>query len=177
MTLRLRMCTASAVVLGTVASCSGAGAPVPRAALTIQIQPAGSCSVSPPEYSIGEGSFELRRNGGDNRIEDGEDGAEVSCRVAGSETFTLDARLFAAKRVNFSVKGEITASGGTVTISEWDLMSQASLSSDSCELDVRFIAEGAIWAEFTCDDFSGDRLHERGCRSQGVFVFENCSKS
>lgn len=116
-----------------------------------------------------------------DHVIDGEAGASVTCRVAGSDTFEVEGRIQLAGRALVIEDGIVSGTTGTATITVMDSsrLSPASLSSSMpCTLDVGTsnlqIQSGAIWARFDCASVVSPPTSE--CQAEGYFVLENCEQ-
>jgi hypothetical protein len=180
--MMLRRYSPLVITLGVaLTSCSDPADPPPQAAIYIEVGGA-SCNTQPPPYSLPSGPDAvqaIRTNGGvapdgtTYRVVDGDKDVEVQCTVSpGADTITLNGRLAKSRSVSFNVRGDITTSGGTVQLSEWDNNRVATLSGE-CTLTNQHVSAGAIWANFTCPALTEGM---NTCSANGVFVFENCNE-
>lgn len=116
------------------------------------------------------------------RVVDGEDGASVTCRVSGSVSFEVSARLFVAGRA-LVLDGTIAADrsgSAVVTVSDSQQLS-TSLVGTSCTLDAKAgagqnfqIKAGSLWASFSCPTV--EAAPNDVCAASGIFVVENCER-
>jgi hypothetical protein len=166
--------------------------PVPaRAAVALSVLPraTGACPATGIAYSLPSGPDALqaiRLSGGQDRESgevyravDGEPDTRISCEVrsSGSDAFTFAGSIRKSGNMIFTASGTISGQAGTMSLSEWDIASGLpdTVSDEACTLDLtgRYVAPGAIWADFRCPQF-GDELVS--CRAEGTFVFENCQR-
>ena len=116
------------------------------------------------------------------RVVDGEDGASVTCRVSGSSSFDVSAKLFVAGRA-LVLDGTITADrlgSAIATVSDSQQLS-TSLVGTSCMLDAQAgagqnfqIKAGSLWAGFSCPTV--EAAPNDVCAASGIFVVENCEQ-
>lgn len=119
------------------------------------------------------------------RAVDGQNGAGVQCRVAGSSSFTFNGNM-SAGAASFVVSGTVTkGGGGSGRIAAADPGTAghgfAPGSGDpSCTFSVAEqnlqIAAGRIWATFTCPTVRDDQNSSIICATNGEFVLENCEQ-
>jgi hypothetical protein len=116
-------------------------------------------------------------------VVDGEDGAVVSCRVAGNGTFELSGKIQLGGRGLLIEGGTVGADeygAATITVSDSEHL-PTSLRGSSCALSVKKgaltnlqIKAGAVWAAFSCP--SVDAPPTDYCQASGIFVLENCAQ-
>lgn len=186
--MKLRWFSPVVVALAAAgASCSDPAGALPQGAIYIVVSPQDApppgtaCSADGLPYSLPSGSQAvdaIRRNGGQGddgeiyRVVDGDKDVDVSCTVKDGDTITLEGTIDKKHSVSFSVRGNISPTGGTVNISELDNNRVGRLSGE-CTVETEYVAAGAIWAHFTCPAFSAGTDQ---CQARGTFVFENCKK-
>jgi hypothetical protein len=112
---------------------------------------------------------------------DGDRGAQVSCAVQGTGSFTFSGSLDATTsdkgypiRVDFT-EGQVGADlDGTAHVSIYTPKLGGSFVGQACTVQViaKQIKGGAMWASFSCPTLA--LLPSGLCAASGVFVFENC---
>lgn len=122
-----------------------------------------------------------------SRVVDGQSGAGVTCRVAGSSTFTFNGSM-SSGNASFNVSGSITkGGGGSGRVSAAGPVSaghavapSASKSDPSCTFSVAEqnlqVAAGHVWATFSCPTVRDNENSSIICAMDGEFVLENCEQ-
>lgn len=127
-------------------------------------------------------NHELNSPGG--RYADGDSGYKVSCKVHGSNDFTINGRMVGPSS-QFSFNGTVTKGGtGQGNVSEYDAASTTSVTNPTdqpCTFNVSpdplQVASGHIWATFSCPTVLDDsNPTATTCGASGEFVFENCTE-
>lgn len=113
-----------------------------------------------------------------NIVVDGDNGASVSCTVAGGGPFQVDGSI-AIGDIIFTVSGTLDGAGGKAFLSSSH--TSFHLQDPECAITIEpnsgQIKPGAIWATFDCKKFGDTSIaQEPGCEATGKFLFENCSK-
>ena len=114
---------------------------------------------------------------------DGEDGAQVSCRVSGGPRFEVEAKLV-AEGIEFGVADLTMFNGkgvdngvGTMTFTDPAQLLTA-LSAPTCDFETEFetvgMEPGSIQAGFRCDALVSAEGFT--CHTYGGFTFENCDR-
>ena len=186
---------AVAIALATLggSGCSDPVPPLARGSLFVQVTsaldkpPGYACnSTTGHQTNIGSPAPDATNPGG--RVEDGEGGTSVSCKVSGSETFTFNGR-FQSEAVKLTIAGTVQ-SGGTGETNTFSYRDQkvnlnAGNTGDPvcdvpCTISVSVpngnlqVAKGRIWAQFSCPRLCGG-VNE-ACGANGYFVLENCDE-
>lgn len=116
-------------------------------------------------------------------VVDGEAGAVVSCRVAGSTIFEISGKVQLAGRGLIIEDGTVGADErGTASITVIDSARlSTSLRGTSCMLSVETgsgsnlqIKSGSVWARFSCPSVESPPSDH--CQASGFFVLENCEQ-
>lgn len=114
-----------------------------------------------------------------HRSIDGEDNAKISCRVAGSSSFSFNGRIMLGGRA-------LTIGGGTlgpdkkgtaqITVTSTESLSGSLISpSANCVVEAYTVQAGGImWASFACP--SVEAPPSDYCTANGFFVLENCEQ-
>jgi hypothetical protein len=81
--------------------------------------------------------------------------------------------------VHFSVVGQPSDSGGTVTVHQSNTVAGGGGTQNDCTLAIAppsgVIAKGKIWGGFECNAFKNELdLGDTGCDVRGQLLFENC---
>jgi len=116
---------------------------------------------------------------------DGEGNASVSCRVAGSSSFTFSGRIVLggkALSISNGTLGPDKKGTAQITVTNSTSLSQSMASpSSNCVVNAaadasnRFqVKPGSMWADFTCP--SVEATPNEYCTAKGVFVLENCDQ-
>jgi hypothetical protein len=116
---------------------------------------------------------------------DGSDGAEVSCKVHGSSTFTFSGRIALGGKTFEITDGTLDASKkgfARITIgNSQKLSSPLSAPSANCIVNAAAapgnnfqVKAGSMWASYSCP--SVEHQPSDYCKSDGFFVLENCSQ-
>jgi hypothetical protein len=196
-----------AALLTLVSSCSGnteagsggsggSGGPIPPPAqggLRMNFRPSslptGACSIGTNIVGIAVGGAYPRYTSGNpgQRVIDGQDGAEVSCKVAGSSQFAVSATI-RKEGASFSVAADVASGGmgtGQVTASHplttlRPFAPARSLNDPDCEFRVDEtpleVSVGRIWAAFSCPVVRDEQDVNVACALDGEFVLENCDR-
>jgi len=119
------------------------------------------------------------------RVEDGKDGAIVSCRVVSSGGgFAFNGSVQSGARA-FSIIANVApdesgGQSGTGSVRHTDPNSPPLVSDDSaCDVTVlpnQDIAPGRVWGNFRCPAVSANNQPDVTCSAEGSFVFENCDQ-
>jgi hypothetical protein len=125
-------------------------------------------------------SHETNQAGG--RVEDGSEGFSVSCKIHGSNDFTISGAINGGASA-FSFSGSVTkGNSGQGSIAEYDSSFQTTVAStDPCTFTVTpdplQVASGRIWATFSCPTVLDQSAPTTTtCAASGEFVFENCEE-
>lgn len=187
--------------LGNGSSGQGGASAIPPAqaavAITISAGAMGACRVAggeittPPDIvgNIGQVGSSLSCNLTDQScrpdehvVFQGDPDTTVKCAVApNGESFDVSVNVLSGTRMSFSAIGTITATGGTLTIDEFDQRTQATLQDTACSVAILpsqgTVKRGAIWARFQCANFVDPSAAggDMSCAASGAFIFENCS--
>jgi hypothetical protein len=140
------------------------------------------CSLPPDAaFTIPEGGQPTTQTGQGPRVENGVDGALVSCQVhAQGDGYSISGSIQVGG-LSFTVHGSVNTTDnghvGSGTISQTDTGSSTALSSDldGCELMVlptQEIAPGRAWGSFTCASVASGPVSQ--CAAAGSFMLENC---
>ena len=196
---RIRLWGMSLFGLGiTAAVAGGCSDPVPpsaEAALTTTIQSSGACTTARGPLSVGEQSALLSDgNPGAARVTNGSGGAKVVCTVAQTQTgYHIEAEIDADALegnglVPYHQVFNLTADyptfqpgfSATASISGTDTQTQTSRLDGNCTLNVTSLGTsgdgGALFANFTCANFTDPNTPTSVCRLVGTVVLENCRK-
>lgn len=164
-------------------------APTARGAMTFTVKPP---SPLPPGKACPTGAAftsELPAGNGPTasnylaHVVNGEDGAAVTCRVAGDTTFEISGKVQLAGRALVIEDGLVSADEpGTASITVIDSERLATrLRGASCVLSVEAgapsnlqIKPGSVWASFSCP--SVESPPSDYCQASGFFVLENCAQ-
>jgi hypothetical protein len=190
MTLRTTTGCALALILLSSA-CSDGTTITSRAAVRITVntpeEPGRQCMFGPHEAYVG-GDPDLKLPDAFNfgrRVVDEEDGATISCKVTGSETFRISG---SARRggVMLTVRGEVpnaefedgeTGEGEVQVITSKTVgQSLVPVEGATCTLTPVKVAPGRIWAQYRCPLLEASRQQNTFCSAAGFFVFENCDR-
>jgi hypothetical protein len=118
-------------------------------------------------------------------VVDGTDGARIGCRVSGATTFEVSGTAERGTTSFLVLDGRLAADGtGTATIAvagPGTAGKQLTSAADTpCELFTARspfqIAQGNVWAEFTCRSATNPTVPGMECSIGGEFVFENCER-
>jgi hypothetical protein len=185
---------------GSNPSADGGDVPLAQAALTFSVAPASgkTCSHTTPQLSLPSKY---------NASVQAELACDLStgCKpddyvvVAGSARLTTvacsvvaaaggyDVQLFlsvdgsATNEVSaeFNLNGEVTQTGGTVSVNERTTANNGGAESD-CTLKINppsgVVKPGAIWGSIDCPHFGNPTdIGDTGCHLQGEFLFEDCA--
>ncbi len=168
-------------------SCSDA-APNPAAVgLTLGIAPPSipqsgfQCNTSGTTKSIGEPA-PIGTNPG-NRINDGDSGVKVDCKVSGKDKFSFSASIEQGKNVKFSMSGGSidTATGkGTFNASLYtpESLGLATDPSTPCTIDINppeapyQVKAGTLYAQWSCPVMKA--APTTACGVSGTVVLEFC---
>ncbi len=144
----------------------------------------GGCNVATAFPIPAEGDATSRIVLG-SRVEDGVDGASVTCRVVTSgDGFAFDGNVQEGSRA-FTIIANVApddAGGHTGIGTVWhtDPNSPALNSDDgACTVTVlpnQDIASGRVWGNFQCATVSANNQPGIACSAEGSFVFENCEE-
>ena len=182
MTLRsTRLCAVALLASGAI-GCSPASDDAPKGASHFQIN-GGGCNVGVSQgYTIPVGSQPTTVTSQGARVEDGKEGADVSCKVSeDGDGYFLSGTVQQRTR-SFTVSGTVdpTADGGYSgfgTVIQADSPTSLNLRSpaNSCNITVmegQQIKKGYVWGNFDCPSV----VHEpnQNCPAIGSFVFEHC---
>jgi hypothetical protein len=189
MSTMLARFTAPAVLAVSLLGCSDPAPAPAQGAIVFTMSNSPTCTTAQGRvYSLPSGpdavnairtsAGEDRATGESYRVVDGDPDIDVSCTVSKVDdtTFRVEGSLRKAGSVRFSVRGTVNASGGDVTVSEWDnLNGLVGPVTGECTLDLtdKYLSEGAIWASVTCPSLK-ENLND--CRGSGTFIFENCDR-
>jgi hypothetical protein len=116
-------------------------------------------------------------------VVDGEDGAAVSCRVAGDSTFEISGKVQLAGRALLIEDGVVSADepgSASITVVDSERLATG-LRGTTCVLSVEAdapsnlqIKPGSVWASFSCP--SVESAPSDYCQASGFFVLENCDQ-
>jgi len=150
---------------------------------------ASACSIGAHTVGVAQGgaypSFTSGNPG--KRVVDGQDGAEVHCRVSGSSSFAFTGSLN-KDAVSFSTAGRVEKGGtgtGTVAAADPQTAQHAfspvqSQQDPQCTFRVNEnkleVAGGRIWAAFDCPSVRDTVNFDIQCGLSGEFVLENCDE-
>lgn len=171
-------------LLAAVSACSDPAPPKAKGNMQVQI----GFAVNPPENKTCNLQVPAAGNIGEppptatdpgQRVTNGADGARVSCKVSGSETYSFSGTL--GKGANsFGTSGRIEADGtgtGTVTVRTAGTVNTLSTDPDlDCTFTAVEAASGRIWATYDCPGMINRQSPQTYCKASGTFVFENCSE-
>ena len=166
-----------------IIGCTDTPAPPYRGASYFQTI-TGGCNVGTASaFAIPEGQQPTTQTDQGPRIEDGKNGADVSCEVSRSgDGYFISGTLQQGTR-SFTVAGTVargeSGHAGLGTVIQVDSPSSLNVRSDpdSCQLTVNAnqdIGPGRVWGNFSCARVADPPNAE--CEAMGSFVFENCKK-
>jgi hypothetical protein len=190
----------SSVALGLFLGCSDPPSPPAQAAVGITVLPAsgGQCPVPgnpivvPPDPAGQPNAVNLAllcdltvaSCKPDNYVVvHGSNGVVVDCTVSpkGDGSFDIQARV-ETTRLNFSASGNVTATGGNLSVNVYEQTSGRSLDDNhtGCKITIPpnqgTVKKGALWARFSCDALVDSKDSSGAvCKASGQFIFENCA--
>lgn len=186
-------CSESAVSLPDVGS-----KPVPPSAqgasnVTLQpVSPASADQTCPvgniatsPIPPVAAASEMLDSRGFQHFIVDGEEGAAVSCSVAGQTNVVFTGSLSQSGRTFEVSEGSFPSNKrigkARIAITDAQLLPARLQSNDFCTVDASDspddslqVKEGAMWAHFNCPSLEAEPSD--ACAASGYFVLENCGR-
>lgn len=117
-------------------------------------------------------------------IIDGENGAEVSCKVSVDSGITFEGTLrlgSVSLRIDSGVLGADNTGTADITLRDAQAFSGALTSPAPCSIDATSsptqnfqVKAGSMWASFRCP--SVEQVPTDSCMASGVFVLENCER-
>jgi hypothetical protein len=183
---RLAIVGAVVAAFGTM-SCSDPVPPPAQASLFFVVgpphEPGAGCAISgsyvaniggPPKASTGDPGA---------RAVDGQDNAEIGCRVSGGGSFSLSGSA-RKQATGFLLLGANISNGsgtGTISVAGPGTAGRNLASAENgCTLNTSRapyqIAPGNVWAQFDCGLVTNPSDPGSRCSASGEFVFENCEQ-
>jgi hypothetical protein len=187
------------IALGLFLGCSDPPSPPAQAAVGITVLPVngqcpfpGSPIVVPPD-SAGQPNevngallCDLTTPGckpDAHVVVHGDNGVAVQCTVSPKGDGSFDIQVSVeTTRLNFSASGNVTATGGIVSVNVYESSSDRSITDDhtGCKVSIPAnqgtVKKGALWARFSCDSLVDPKDSARTpCKASGQFIFENCA--
>ena len=176
------------------AGCSDPVPPPSQGGVRINYRPStiaqsGACSIGAHTVGVAQGGAYPQHTTGNpgKRVVDGQDGAEVRCRVTGANSFVFSGSL-SKDAVSFSVAGRVEKGGeGTGTVAASDSQTAQHVFSPvqsqqdpDCTFKVNEnkleVAPGRIWAVYDCPATRDTVNFDIVCGLGGEFVLENCDQ-
>ncbi len=156
------------------------GDPVPRPRAASRVAPLTSgCGVGP--YLIPAGGEPTTDTVVGTRVEDGVDGASVSCTVSVLDGDGYQIRVSVAQGSSFGLFGTVHADASGVYSGDGEVTFYApaadQVSSASCVLVIgvhQEIGPGMVWGSFTCTDSRIGSSAGASCDFGGSFLAESC---
>ena len=195
--------SAAAFVL-VVAGCSDPVAPAPRGNVSFTLAGcttySGGVGADRNEPNLALRSEQLPATDGTRpgrRLEDGQDGANISCSVDGGDTNSIEARIFGTQshpsnsiieNVGINItsgwiqKTETGGKGEALIGIQTGGVHYRNVEGTTCELSLESpnlgsqftVAPGRVYARFDCPELEDPPV--KGCRAFGAFVFERCEE-
>ncbi len=190
MTLRTPTGCALAVSL-LLCACSDGTTLTARGAVRISVnapdEPGRQCMFGLHEAYVGGDSANKLPDAYNfgTRLVDEENGASISCKVTGSQTFRIRGRA-QREGVLLTVTGEVPNAEfeegqqgeGEVQVLTTSTAGQSlvPVEGSPCRLTPVKVAPGRVWAQFHCPVMEASRQQNTFCSASGFFVFENCDR-
>lgn len=165
---------------GSGGAAGGSGDPVPSPRAASRVTPlTGGCGVGPYVIpALGEPTTDTAVGA---RVEDGVDGASVSCTVSGLDGEGYQIRVSLAQDASFALFGAVYADAAGIYSGDGEVIfyypAADTVSSTSCVLTVgahQEIGAGKVWGSFTCTESRSGSAAGTACDFGGSFLAENC---
>ncbi len=156
------------------------GAPVPSARAASRVSPlTAGCGIGPYLIpAVGEPTTDTVVG---TRVEDGADGASVSCTVSVLDGDGYQIQVSVAQGSSFGLSGAVYADAAGVYSGDGEVTFYApaadQVSSASCVLVIgvhQEIGPGKVWGSFTCTDSRMGSFAGASCDFGGSFLAESC---
>jgi hypothetical protein len=167
-------------------SCGDAAPPPPEAAVAIALYPSNTASSSYgcPSHSLGwtsDGTEPTATSPG-GLLVDGQDGADVECKVKENGTFVVSATV-ENDGIEFGLTGTVNADGtGTASVSFYDPTLIGGMRDSNCTIslgtdtDNYAVESGALWAAVSCNKLTTPDYQGIWCAGNAVVVFKSCDE-
>jgi hypothetical protein len=150
------------------------------ASLTFDVPAVDPSNIPPKPTQLDADNYQVK-------IIDGEDQAEVSCKVKGKSTFTVEGTIKLGNKSLAISSGTLGADKkGTARVTLRDsgnpgFSGALSAPTANCTIDAAAapgnnfqVKAGSIWGHFDCA--SVEQTPSDYCKADGFFVFENCDQ-